>query len=232
MSREQILKLPSKKRRELLAKAATEYNESLALAETYLRNRGIPIEAADAWKLGVVLDPLPGHEQYKGRLSIPYLTPAGVVDMKFRCIADHRCSDVDCTKYLGEMGHQSRLFGALSLQMDSTIMCICEGELDTLCAVQLAGLPAVGINGVNKWKSHYKYLFEGYREVVVFVDGDPRTSPDKPSPGERFGEFVVSKLYNARAVPMPQGEDVNSFLQRHGARALRTRAGLDMDGNA
>jgi len=34
--------------------------------------------------LGVVVDPLPGHEQFLGRVAIPYVTPSGVVDIRFR----------------------------------------------------------------------------------------------------------------------------------------------------
>lgn len=217
MPREQAFNLPPKKRRELLDRSTAEYNESLTLAVPYLQNRGIDPDIADQWMLGVVLDPLPGHEEYKGRLSIPYLTPTGAVDMKFRCIADHSCKDTGCVKYLGESGQQTRLFGVKSLRVESPFICVCEGELDTLCA-SAAGLPAVGISGANKWRSHWQYVFEGYSEVVVLADGDEA--------GKRMAENVVSHLYNARVVLLPTGEDVNSFLHKHGARSLRERAGL------
>lgn len=228
MSSSAILKLPSKKRRESLDRATSEYSESVDLAADYLQSRGIPIEVARQWRLGVVLDPLPGHEEYKGRLSIPFLTPSGTVHMKFRCIADHKCSAAGCVKYLGE-SVQSRPFGVLSLQMDSAKIVVVEGELDTICAVSLAGVPALGLDGANKWKAHYKYMFEGYSEVVVVKDGDVRSpdDPKKPTSAERFADTVVGALYDrgARAVSMPPGEDTNSFIRQYGVEAWLDRIG-------
>jgi DNA primase len=194
----------------------------LTLALPYLQSRGISDVAAKEYQLGYVLDPPAEHEQYKGRLSIPYVTPTGAVDMKFRCIAEHDCKDTRCVKYQGESGASSRMYGVLALEKDSRFIAVCEGELDTVAANTIAGIPAVGINGANKWKPHYQYLFEGYDEVIVLHDGDDG--------GRKLADTVTSALYNSRAVPLPDGEDVNSFLLEHGAKALRERAGLSEPG--
>lgn len=165
---------------------------------------------------------MPGHEQFQGRLCIPYLTPSGVVNLKFRCIADHDCKSLDGhKKYLEESGAQARLFGVWNLRSDSPVICLCEGELDTIACTSLAGLPAVGISGVEKWKPHWRHVFEGYDEVLILADGDEA--------GRRMGESVVSRLYNSRIVTMPVGHDVNSLIVEQGVDALIERLGFDDD---
>lgn len=212
--------LPAKKRRALLDRAAKEYNESCALAVTYLAARGISEQVANQWQLGYVYEPLSGHEQYRGRLAIPYVTPTGVVNIKFRCITHVKCSDHDCKKYLEESGAQARIFGVQSItKSDSDTLYVCEGELDALAATTLAGLPAVGISGASKWRPHWQYVFEGFQDVVVLCDGDDS--------GRAFGDSVCSRIYNARSVVLPEGEDVNSFIVAYGAQALRDRVVSD-----
>jgi DNA primase len=212
-------RLPSKKRRELLDRAAAEYNESLPVAQSYLTARGIPIEAANRYQIGYVLDPLPGHERFKNWLSIPYDTPTGVVGMKFRCIQDHDCKTAHGGKYDCEAGNGSRPYAVKNLQADTTFLCIVEGEFDTLVCAELAGMPAVGIPGANNWKKHWQFLFEGFSEVVVIGDGDDA--------GEKLADRVTSALHNARSVTLPKGEDINSFVVKYGGQALRERAGVD-----
>jgi hypothetical protein len=208
--------LPGKKRRALLEQATTEYSDCLDLALPYLTGRGIPDDVAKEWKLGYVLDPLPGHEDMKGRLAIPYLTLSGTVDLKFRCIQCASCEGHP--KYMSEAGSQARLFGVLSLQTDSPYLCVCEGELDALCAAGLAGLPAVGISGATKWRRHWQYVFEGYQEIIVLRDGD--------NAGKKFADHLCTTLYNSRQVSMGDGHDVNSFITAYGPGVLREKAGV------
>lgn len=208
------LKLPSLKRRALLDRATTEYNECVGQALTYLEARGIPAEVADRWKLGFVLDPISGHERFKNYLSIPYLTRAGTVAIKFRCIQDHDCKQEKHPKYDSEKNAGTYLFGAMSFWKDSSIICVTEGELDAIAA-DVAGLPAVGISGATKWLSHWQYCFEGYDEVIVLADGDEA--------GEKLTSNVMGSVHNGREVRFPDGEDVSSFLVKHGPEALRER---------
>lgn len=211
--------LPSAKRRASLAKAVGRYGQALDEAAEYLAGRGIPIEVAAYWQLGVVTDPLPEHEQYRGMLVIPYLTPAGPVDLKFRCLQAHDCKAVEShAKYMHEAGSTARLFGVTNLSTDSEVLCLCEGELDTLVCASLVGIPAIGISGASKWRPWWNHVFEGYSEVVLIHDGDDA--------GRKMAQNVGAQLYNSRAVPLPKGEDVNSFVHKFGPDALRERAGL------
>lgn len=125
-------------------------------------------------------------------------------------------------KYLGETESSARLFGVRNLSVDTDVLAICEGELDTIICSGVAGVPAVGISGVNKWRPWWAHCFEGYAEVVVLQDGDENGA------GEKLSKTVTSALYHTttRIVPMPRGMDVNSFVLANGPGALRERIGL------
>src|SRR3954466_1079197 len=132
-SKAQTLKLPTKKRREYVAKAVDLYAASLANVTSYLESRGIGSDTAERWQLGYVETPLPGHEDMVGRLAIPYLTPAGPLCIKFRCVESHDCKGTGCVKYLGEP-NENRLFGVWNFRHDDPVIHICEGELDAVVA--------------------------------------------------------------------------------------------------
>ena len=88
----------SRSQMESLQTAAERYHESLdQRLLSYLAARGIDQDAATGHRLGLVVDPVVGHEAYRGMLSIPYVTPEGVVALKFRCAEVHSCK---------ERGHQ------------------------------------------------------------------------------------------------------------------------------
>jgi DNA primase len=204
--------MPSERRRESLDIATRQYAESVSLAKDYLMDRGFDEETIEYWQLGYVFDPLPGHERFKGYLSIPYLTKAGCVAIKFRCIQDHACEGHP--KYDSEAGAGTYLFGSLSFWVDSPVICVTEGELDAI-ACGMAGLPAVGISGASKWLKHWQYCFEGYDEVIVLADGD--------KPGEKLASNVSNHVYSSRVITFPSGQDVNSYLVEHGPEALRAK---------
>lgn len=183
------------------------------MARTYLvEHRGFDEETVDYWQLGYVYEPLPGHERFKGYLSIPYLTKGGTAALKFRCIEHPVCDGHP--KYDSEAGAGTYLFGALSFWVDSPVLCVTEGELDAI-ACSMAGLPAVGISGASKWQKHWQYCFEGYEEVIVLADGD--------KPGERLASNVSNSAHNARVVTFPPGQDVNSYLVEHGPEILQKK---------
>lgn len=213
-SKAQTLKLPGKKRRDFLDKATERYNKSVDAVVPYLESRGIGSFTAERWKLGYVDEPMPGHEEYEGRLAIPFLTPAGTVMFKFRCVSDHDCKAASCVKYLGEPGEIPRLFGVWNFRHDASTLALTEGELDAIVSTQ-AGVRAVGVPGATQWRKYWAYLFEGYDEVVLLRDGD--------SAGRKMSETLAGILPNLRAVGMPEGEDVSSFVVKHGDEALRER---------
>ena len=83
----------SAEQRRFFEQAASTYQTDLSgdtAAREYLAKRGLS-SALDTFRLGVVRRPLPGHEGYAGRLAIPYLTPAGVVNIRFRFRAQRDC---------------------------------------------------------------------------------------------------------------------------------------------
>lgn len=206
--------MPSEKRKGLLDKAAREYAESVSLVRPYLKERGLTDDVIERWQLGCVLDPLPGHEKYRRWLSIPYITRAGVLEMKFRCVEDHDCEENGHKKYLCETGSKTFLFGAMSFWVDSPFICVTEGELDAV-ACDVAGLPAIGVSGTAKWQKHWQYCFEGYEEVIVLADGDKA--------GEKLASNVSNHVHTARVLTFPAGGDVNAYLVEHGADALRRK---------
>lgn len=220
-------------RRKFLEDATTRYQEqlhgqgaaspSLSSAWQHLIDRGLGVETYTLrYRLGVVGDPAPGHEMMVGRLAIPYITPTGVVDMKFRCVADHICKESRCPKYLGTEGGGSRLYNARAvLAAKNNRVVICEGEFDAMAISAIAGVPAVGYPGTGTWgqkfTAHWPRVFAGLDAVVV-ADGD--------EPGQASAKAVVASLESARIVHMPDGEDASSILVKEGAEAFRERLGI------
>lgn len=204
------LSVPQKK---LLVRAATQYQEHLDEAEKYLAGRGIDLEAARSNALGVVRDPVPGHEHLVGRLAIPYMTPDGPVNMNFRCMQDHKCKDFNHPKYIMWTGLGDNLYNVSALHVAGTAIAVAEGEIDALSST-LAGIPCVGISGANKWKDHWGNIFEDFTRVYVWQEGDEA--------GKKFGDKLVGEV-GAIRVPLPDGTDVNSIWVRDGAEGLRAR---------
>lgn len=167
--------------------------------------------------LGYVNDPLPGHEMFRGYMAIPYLRWSqehgwAVVSIRFRCIQDHEHRGHG--KYMTVAGDRPRLYNTLALLKESAVIAITEGELDAITA-QVAGMPAVGVPGAQAWQSYFREPFLGYREVFVLADGD--------EPGMQFAHTVAKELPNAKVIPMPPGEDVNSLVLTKGKQALLER---------
>ena len=200
--------------RTFFEQAATMYQSDLAgdtSAQAYLRGRGIGPEAAATFRLGVVRRPLTGHEQYEGRLAIPYLTPAGVVNIRFRCLTAHNCAAVNCPKYLSLPDAGTNLFNVLDLKKTSPFIVVPEGELDVI-SWSLSGVPAVGPPGVDAWQKHFSRCLEDFDVVYSAGDGDKA--------GSKFNAHMAREV-KARPLRIPKGEDSNSLYVKGGADALR-----------
>lgn len=214
--------VPPKSMMQSLEKATASYERSLpgSVASLYLSNRQITKEAATSFRLGFVEDPLPGNESYAGKLCIPYLTASGVVDLRFRAVPPDGdpSKSILGPKYLSMPGATSRIFNPVSIARQEMFIVITEGEMDTITA-DMAGIPAIGIPGVNHWKKWYWRLFR-YRRVAVLADNDDAGQ------GQKFAETVVHDVPGAVVIAMPEGDDVNSFVVRNGLEALRKRVGL------
>ena len=203
--------------RHSLEEATTQYQGKRETVVTYLAARGLPESTADAFRLGYVQSPVTGHEQYQGRLAIPYLTRGGVVALRFRCLRKHDCKQSGCPKYLSMDNARPHLYNVADLFSPIPYIGIAEGELDAI-ALHSAGIPAVGVAGVSMWRSHFTRLFTGYTQVLVFADGDDA--------GKGLAKNLTQVLDNARIVHLPEGVDVNDVYQTEGPQALRERAGL------
>lgn len=193
--------LLSKEQRNLLEESTEIYSRSLFRVEDYLESRGLSPEFASGERLGYVEDPLPGQEQFRGRLSIPYITRAGVINLKFR-----RLEEDGSPKYLNLPGIETNLYHVESFFQGHEFICVTEGEIDALSLVS-CDLPAVGVPGVKAWKSYYRRCFEDFPVIFGFCDGD--------EPGRDFGAFLAREI-KARPIHMPQGQDVNSMLVQEG----------------
>lgn len=204
--------MPSDSVRSWLEKATAHYEAQLDLGLEYLAARGISAATARAARLGVVGTPAPTHDDYAGRICIPYLSPAGVRTLKFRAM------DQSQPKYLCLPNSKPHLYGVDSFFADSDIIAITEGEFDRLILAHEVGLPAVGCPGVSTWQEHHPRCFTGYDRVLVFADGD--------GPGHDLAKRISRDLDQAQVIRMPDGMDVTDVFLHEGADGIRKRAGL------
>jgi len=202
--------------KQLLTEAAERYYLNLTpQALSYLEARGITQAIAAKYLLGSVVEPSAGHEHSVGRLSIPYLTPTGVVGMKFRTIDD------GTPKYLYPTGQKVGLFNVNDLHVYSDTIAICEGEIDTIVLAGIVGIPSVGVAGVSQWKPWFPKLFEGYSKVLIFADNDVKE--DGRNPGQELAKRIKEDLDKATVVMLPDNQDVNEVFLTHGVKWFRDR---------
>jgi DNA primase len=170
------------------------------------------------FSLGCVTD-----DDMAGRLSIPYVTPSGVVQIKYRCTnLDHhegfKHVEKKCPKYLYEAGTGTYLYNAQVLIHASEQVVVTEGELDAICVQAYTGMPTVAYPGADTWEKHrhYRLCFEGVSEVIVVADGD--------EVGRKVARQVADSIgLHARVIDCPAGHDSNSYIAEHGASAFIER---------
>ena len=196
--------------RQFLLQATQRYAEKIEIAERYLLSRQLSVDEAKVFHLGVVEDPLPGHEPYKGRLAIPYITPSGVVDIRFRDL-----TGTHDAKYMGLVGAETTMFNTQAVFAADNYICVTEGEFDCIMMTVKTQNPTVGIPGANNWKKHYAKILDDFDVVVVLADGD--------APGLEFGKKISRELGNVNIVSMPDGEDVNSMIIKQGSEWIDER---------
>lgn len=194
--------------------AVAAYETQISGAAAYLAARGITEQAAKHFRLGYVAVPEIGHEQYVGRIVIPYLTPTGVVDVRFRSTETDVAGGF---KYLGRPGAELMLYNVNAFNDDTEVICVTEGEFDCIAAT-MAGLTAVSCPGANGWKPFYARAFADYRRVLVLADGD--------SAGRELGKKIAQSVDVAVVVSMPDGLDVNDVVLQRGADGLRKMVGM------
>ena len=199
----------SSSQRQFLLQATQRYSGKIELAAEYLSNRSLSVEEASIFHLGVVEDPLPGHEPYKGRLAIPYITPSGVVDIRFRALHN------EDPKYMGLVGAKTTMFNTQACFVAHKYICVTEGEFDCILMSVKTTHPTVGIPGANNWKPHYVKILDDFDIVIVLADGD--------AAGLEFGKKISRELSNVNIISMPEGEDVNSMITKIGSEWIDER---------
>lgn len=208
------MRLPGVEQRTFFEAATSQYQKDLSVdtyAQEYLKSRGIGPDLAGTYRLGVLRSPLPGHEQFLGRLVIPYITPAGVVTFTFRCLEPHVCKEHDCPKYRAPEGMERTLYNVGDFKKDSQVIYICEGEIDAI-SLSSSGFPAVAVPGVSQWKPWFTKPFGDYAQVFCVADGDDA--------GYKLGRFLSAEV-KARILRPPAGQDVNSIFSQGGVNAVR-----------
>lgn len=120
----------SPSQRKFLEEAVSRYQESATPeVAAYLADRGITPELADEYRLGVVVDPMPGHGRFKGFLAIPYLDHKGSpLSIRFRCLEDHEHRDYYHGKYMSMEGEQPRMFNVGAIHRAGDTIHVAEGE--------------------------------------------------------------------------------------------------------
>jgi DNA primase len=197
-----------------LETATTLYETNLKSAGDFLLERGIGSTTAKRYRLGYVAEPYSAtHDDYVGRLSIPYLTVSGVVALRFR-----RIDEEENAKYLQPKGSRSWLYNVGVLAHSPSLVVVTEGELDAIVCEAYGGIPAVGIAGVHAWRPEFTRCFESAETVLVAGDGDG--DADKQTGGAWMVHNLCELLPNAIPAQMPPGYDINSFYLEHGRDAL------------
>jgi len=196
-----------------LGKAAKHYAQNIHLAKDYLESRGLSLAIAQRAGLGVVHEPHTGHDGMLGRLSIPYITSTGVVDIRFRSL------DGTDPKYLGLPGAKTHMFNVRAVSEAEDCIAVCEGELDAITLHFAVGIASVGIPGASNWKTHYRRLLQDFEKVFVFADGDKA--------GNDFARHLAREVQGVVIINMPDGEDVNSMYLKEGTDYFKEKVKHD-----
>lgn len=207
-----------------LEKAATVYHGSLdQRCLSYLNGRGVEESASAYFRLGLVDDPLPGHEKYTGYLAIPYLKLGRVVAMKFRCMEDHDCREVSGhSKHFSDGGQW--VYNSDAIKSPAKVCAWFEGEPDTWVGHQ-SGFAAYGYPGADAFKGHpwWADLCAGFEEVLIFPDNDVSR---EGNPGLRGALQFRQGCPRARICLPPADADVTDMYTKGGPEALWECAGL------
>lgn len=232
------MRVPSPELRNSLAETVRKYHDQIAEggAATYLHDRGITTRSIDRFLLGYSGDT--GDAKTSGRLTIPYLSPRGVWQIKYRCLEQHAgtCKELRHGKYIYDDGAELHLYNSETL-LNAERVVVVEGELDAIAAEQ-CGAHCVGYPGAESWRSNrfWRWCFDSVDEAIVVGDGDPPEKNPKNKGkepggdgwvergvGEESAKSVADILRQAlpdldvRLVVMPVGHDSNSYINEFGS---------------
>lgn len=202
----------SSSQREALEEATAAYQDQLtADVARYLRGRGVDQAVADTFRLGVVVDPMPGHDRFRGMLAIPYLDADGVpLSMRFRCLEDHEHRDEYHGKYNSIKDEPTRMFNVGAIHRAGSVIHLAEGEFDGIVLDQVFGA-AVAVAGVKNYFPRHRRMLAGFSRVWIWADPDDA--------GNELVNKVTRGLRSAKAVRV-RGGDVTDIYLDGGAAAL------------
>ena len=217
MSEHDALRPVSASRQAELEAAVAAYQDAVTVeAVAVLKKRGITAAEAATYRVGVVADPLPGHEKFRGFLSIPYLDVHGKpLSLRFRCLQEHEHRSFGHGKYMSLKDEPARTFNVAAIHAAGDELHIAEGEFDAMILTKV-GLPAIAIPGAQGWKPHHRRMVAGFSKVHVWGD------PDEA--GAEFIGKVTRSVRNAVGVRLlRQDGDVTDLYLAGGRDALLAR---------
>jgi len=127
-------------------------------------------------------------------------------------------------RYGAPLGQKGHLYNVGDIILTSEYIAICEGELDTIIASAILGIPAVGVPGVQAWKSHFTRMFTGYGRVYIIGDNDLKE--DGSNPGAEFSRMVAQEVINSTIVSLPAGMDLNDLYLAKGIEETKRTIGV------
>lgn len=197
----------------------------------YLKAHGLGYHDAVKYRLGVVNPADESDRKYEGRLSIPFITRAGVKWVKYRCVQDHDCATVpDHGKYIAPFGEDPIIFNPEAFFAADDTIGVAEGEIDAIVATEKLGIPTIGIPGVEIWQQNrkqWRHTLTDYDNVLIFVDGDKPSQAHPDGAGLEFARAVQKDIGGkARLVRCPLGEDVASLVASGRSDYLLEKAGI------
>lgn len=206
--------VPSAARKKSLARAALRFNAEMMLggpSYDYLTDvRGLTEEVIRRFQLGIVPAGDVDYPDHAGWISVPYLTPTGFVDLRFR-----NPDPEGKPKYKGLPGATLRMFNPSAILQANETIVAAEGEFDTMILNQV-GLHAIGIPGASAWRKSFELAIHGFDNIIICEDGDDGGA------GKGLTGTILKGLDWAKAVRF-EGTDVNDFYISEGAQALRDK---------
>lgn len=198
--------------RKTLERAVARYESTVtAGAAGWLLDRGIGQEEAVGHRLGVVVDPIPGHEQYEGWLCIPYLARDGhPLTVRFR--RPDWEDDSSRAKYKSLPHDPARLYNVGAIHEAGDTVMLTEGEFDSIVLNSL-GLPSVAVPGATNWQMRWSKMLAGFSTIFVWADGDKA--------GAEMAAKLDRVLPGAVTVPVPDGMDVTDVYMTGGEAAIK-----------
>jgi len=188
---------------ETLEEATSRYEADMTVeGARYLLARGLTRETVRTNRLGVVADPMPGHENHRGKIVIPSMLAGQPLRLRFHCFNSHE--HVGHGKYMQMLGESLMVYGVDAIHSAGHTLHVAEGEFDAMILTQ-SGLPAIGFPGASSFRGHHGRMLAGFNRIWVW--GDPDAA------GAEFVQKVTNRLpRSGRGVRLRTGDVTDTFL--------------------